>query len=52
MNTTETVYGINGDKVGTVVREGSDWVAYSLSDLEVYRGPCANLAAWTLQGRE
>lgn len=51
MTNDETVYGINGSKVGTLVREGAEWVAYSLSDLEVYRGPCANLACWTLQGR-
>lgn len=45
-----TVYGSNGEKVGTIVREGAEWVAYSLSDLEVYRGSSHNLAAWTLQG--
>jgi hypothetical protein len=51
MNNSETVYGIDGAKVGVVVLEGTDWVAYSLSDLEVYRGPSANIACWTLQGR-
>ncbi len=47
----EAVYGIDGSKVGTLVQEGADWVAYSLSDIEVYRGPSANIACWTLQGR-
>jgi hypothetical protein len=51
MNMEETVYGINGEKVGTVVREGSEWAAYNLSDYEVYRGASANTATWTLQDR-
>lgn len=44
----ETVYGVDGSKVGVTVREGSDWVAYNLSDVEVYRGNDGLLAAWVL----
>jgi hypothetical protein len=51
MNTTEAVFGINGEKVGVLVKEGAEWVAYNLSDIEVYRGNCANTACWTLQDR-
>lgn len=52
MNNTENVYGINGEKVGVIVREGGEWVAYNLSDVEAYRGPSHNVACWTLQDRE
>lgn len=52
MNNANTVYGIDGGKVGVVVQEGNEWVAYNMSDMEVYRGTSANVAAWTLQGRE
>jgi hypothetical protein len=51
MNTAETVYGIGGDVVGVLVKEGSEWVAYNLSDIEVYRGDSANQACWVLQDR-
>lgn len=51
MNHEETVYGISGEKVGMLVREGADWVAYNMSDFEVYRGPSASIACWTLQDR-
>lgn len=51
MNSSEvTVYGISGSKVGTVSREGAEWVSYSLADLEVYRGNDYLLACWTLTG--
>lgn len=48
----ETVYNIAGEKVGVVVKEGSEFVSYDISDFEVYRGPSANLAAWTLNRPE
>jgi len=50
MNSAETVYGIDGSKVGVVVKEGSEWVAYNLSDIEVYRGAGFSEACWTLNG--
>jgi hypothetical protein len=52
MNSAEqhTVYGFDGSKVGVVVKEGSDWAAYNLSDIEVYRGPWYTVACHTLQG--
>jgi hypothetical protein len=50
MNSENTVLDIHGNKVGVVVREGNEWAAYSLSDLEVYRGRDYLLACWTLQG--
>lgn len=48
---TESVFGICGEKVGVVVQEGGEWVAYNMSDVEVYRGLGYLEAAWTLQGR-
>lgn len=48
-NNSETVYGINGEKVGVVEEEGGEFVAYNLSDLEVYRGTFLN-ACRSLQG--
>lgn len=47
----ETVFGLSGEKVGCVVREGNEWVAYTISDVEAYRGADYLLACWTLQGR-
>lgn len=45
----ETVYSDKGvTKVGVVVREGCEWVAYDLSDFEVYRGSSYLMAVWTL----
>lgn len=40
MSETNTVYGADGTKVGTVVRDGSEWAAYNLSDHEVNRVAC------------
>jgi hypothetical protein len=48
---TETVFGEGDSKVGVVVREGQEWAAYNLSDIEVYRGTSYLLACWTLQDR-
>ena len=48
---TQTVYGLDGEKAGVLVREGAEWVTYNLSDVEVYRGQSALQACWTLQGR-
>lgn len=47
--TDKTVYDINGDKVGVVEHEGDEWVAYNLSDIEVYRGRGFLDACWKLQ---
>lgn len=38
-NGGDKVFGFNGEFVGTVVREGGEWVAYGLNDIEQYRGP-------------
>lgn len=48
---TETIYGADGSKVGTVTFEGTEWVAYTMGDVEAYRGVSFLLACWTLQGR-
>ncbi len=46
---TGSVCGHDGSRCGCVVVEGSEYVAYSLADLEVYRGPSAEIARDTLR---
>ena len=47
---TDTIFTYAGDKAGTVVREGADYVAYNMSDMEVYRGPYFLNAAEACRG--
>jgi len=49
-NNTETVSDIHGNKVGVVECDGGEWVAYNLSDIEVYRGPSFTAACDAARG--